>query len=300
MWCQQYVLLIGLRGKADFFAGTKPSPRWVPGVSPKPSIVPTEPGLTPGVPFPQGCSAPRFPPTAWGPAARPPEPLLTRGIPDLELDAFAWLDLDQTGEKIHPHRGVRNLGEAALGEAADQTGLAHRGIPDDNEPKLVQPDGLHGWARRSPGARGLGLGGDGAPPRRPRRRRGARALERPREHCWPRSPRRDRPRRRASERAEDGGTALARSLAEVMKWQQHQHHALTHHRQPGYSKAPRRRDVPPAALSGREAHTESAAKTRGPLPSNALALSASPGTWSARPLDGRTDPADPGTRKASS
>lgn len=73
-----------------------------------------------------------------------PEPLLTRGIPDLELDAFSWLDLHQTREKIHPHGGVRNLGKAALGEAADQTGLAHRGIPDDNEPELVQPDSFHG------------------------------------------------------------------------------------------------------------------------------------------------------------
>lgn len=87
--------------------------------------------------FPRGCASREDPPTARGPAVLPPEPLLTRGIPDLELDAFSWLDLHQTGEKIHPHGGVRNLGKAALGEAADQTGLAHRGIPDDNEPELI-------------------------------------------------------------------------------------------------------------------------------------------------------------------
>lgn len=99
--------------------------------------------------IPRGFASSEDPPTARGPqAALPPEPLLTRGIPDLELDAFSGLDLHQTGEEIHPHGGVRNLGKAALGEAANQTGLAHRGIPDDNEPELVQPDGLHGWARQ--------------------------------------------------------------------------------------------------------------------------------------------------------
>lgn len=211
MWCQQYVLLIGLPGKADFLPALNLAQGGFQEHLPSPRSSLRSQASRRAPPFPRDAPYPESPPTAWGPGARPPEPLLTRGIPDLELDAFAWLDLNQTGEKIHPHRGVRNLGEAALGEAADQTGLAHRGIPDDNEPKLVQPDGLHGWARRSPGARGLGLGGDGAPPRRPRRRRGARALERPREHRWPRSPRRGRPRRRASERRMEAPRSLAPS-----------------------------------------------------------------------------------------
>lgn len=101
-------------------------------------IVPKGPRPGPGSPlFPGVVQAPKTLPLLAAPAALPPEPLLTRGIPDLELDAFSWLDLHQTGEKIHPHGGVRNLGKAALGEAADQTGFAHRGIPDDNEPELV-------------------------------------------------------------------------------------------------------------------------------------------------------------------
>lgn len=103
--------------------------------------------------------------------ALPPEPLLTRGIPDLELDAFSRLDLHQAGEKIHPHGGVRNLGKATLGEAADQAGLAHCGIPDDNEPELVQPDGLHG--RGSAGLLGSDPGRREGAPRRRLRERGS-------------------------------------------------------------------------------------------------------------------------------
>ncbi|OWK08066.1 hypothetical protein Celaphus_00008155, partial [Cervus elaphus hippelaphus] len=107
--------------------------------------------------FPRGSGKPRRPShCSRAESALPPEPLLTRGIPDLELDAFSGFDLHQTGEEIHPHRRVRNLGKAALGEAADQTRLAHRGIPDDNQPELIQPDGLHG--RGSAGLLGPGRG----------------------------------------------------------------------------------------------------------------------------------------------
>lgn len=169
--------------------------------------------------FPRGSGKPRRPShCSRAESALPPEPLLTRGIPDLELDAFSGFDLHQTGEEIHPHRRVRNLGKAALGEAADQTRLAHRGIPDDNQPELIQPDGLHG--RGSAGLLGPGRGRrDGGARPGPRRARLGPDLDRPRGHRWPGSLRPGRPRR-----GEDRGMDAA--LAEVMKWQQHQHHAL--------------------------------------------------------------------------
>lgn len=58
----------------------------------------------------------------------------------------------------------------------------------------------------------------GARPR-PRRVRLGPDLDRPRAHRWPGSLRRGRPRSRESR-------GMDAALAEVMKWQQHQHHAL--------------------------------------------------------------------------
>lgn len=72
-----------------------------------------------------------------------PETLLTGGVPDLQLDPFAWLDLHQPREKIHADGGVGHLGEAALREAPDQTRFAHRGVPNDDQPELIEPYRLH-------------------------------------------------------------------------------------------------------------------------------------------------------------
>lgn len=72
-----------------------------------------------------------------------PETLLARRVPDLQLDPFARLDLHQPGEEIHADGRVRHLGEAALREAADQTRLPHRRVPDDDQPELIEPYGLH-------------------------------------------------------------------------------------------------------------------------------------------------------------
>lgn len=75
-----------------------------------------------------------------------PEALLTRCVPDLQLDPLAGLDLHQPGEEVHADGGVRHLGEAALREPPDQTRLAHRGVPDDDQPELIEPYRLHDLA----------------------------------------------------------------------------------------------------------------------------------------------------------
>lgn len=72
-----------------------------------------------------------------------PEPLLTRGVPDLKFDPFSRLDLHQAREEVHANGRVRHLGEAALCEPADQARLAHSGVSDDNQTKLVKPYRLH-------------------------------------------------------------------------------------------------------------------------------------------------------------
>lgn len=72
-----------------------------------------------------------------------PESLLTRRVPDLQLDPLSGLDLHQAGEEVHADRGIGDLSEATLGEPADQTRLPYRGVPDDDQPELVEPDGLH-------------------------------------------------------------------------------------------------------------------------------------------------------------
>lgn len=72
-----------------------------------------------------------------------PEALLPGGVPDLQLDPLPGLDLHQAGEEVHAHGGVGHLGEATLREPPDQTRLAHRGVPDDDEAELVEPYGLH-------------------------------------------------------------------------------------------------------------------------------------------------------------
>lgn len=75
-----------------------------------------------------------------------PEALLTRGVPDLQLDPLPGLDLHQPGEEVHADGGVRHLGEASLREPPDQTRLAHRGVPDDDQPELIEPYRLHDLA----------------------------------------------------------------------------------------------------------------------------------------------------------
>lgn len=75
-----------------------------------------------------------------------PKALLTRGVPDLQLDPFPRLDLHQPGEEVHADGGVGHLGEAALREPPDQTGLPHRGVPDDDQPELIEPYRLHDLA----------------------------------------------------------------------------------------------------------------------------------------------------------
>lgn len=76
-----------------------------------------------------------------------PEPLLSRRVPELQLDPLARLDLQQAGEEVHADGGVAGggaqPGEAALGEAVQEAGLAHGGVPDHDEAELVDPDGLH-------------------------------------------------------------------------------------------------------------------------------------------------------------
>lgn len=86
-----------------------------------------------------------------------PEPLLTRRVPELQLDPFAGFDLQQAGEEVHADRGVAGWGaqpgKAALGEAVQEARLAHGGVPDHYEAELVDPDGLHrSGAPRAPRA----------------------------------------------------------------------------------------------------------------------------------------------------
>lgn len=72
-----------------------------------------------------------------------PKPFLSCCVPDLKFDAFARLDLHQTGEEVHPHSGIGHLGEAAFGEPPDETRLANCGVSDDYQTKLIEPYGLH-------------------------------------------------------------------------------------------------------------------------------------------------------------
>lgn len=94
-----------------------------------------------------------------------PEALLPRGVPDLQLDPLAGLDLHQPGEEVHADGGVRHLGEATLREPPDQTRLSHRGVPDDDQPELIEPYRLHdfgfGCLSHAPVCRSVSLlGGD--------------------------------------------------------------------------------------------------------------------------------------------
>lgn len=88
-------------------------------------------GAVPGVPAP----------------AALPEPLLSRRVPELQLDPLARLDLQQAGEEVHADSGVAGWGaqpgKAALSEAVQEARLAHCGVPDHDEAELVDPDGLH-------------------------------------------------------------------------------------------------------------------------------------------------------------
>ena len=88
-------------------------------------------GAVPGVPAP----------------AALPEPLLSRRVPELQLDPLARLDLQQAGEEVHADGGVAGWGaqprKAALSEAVQEARLAHCGVPDHDEAELVDPDGLH-------------------------------------------------------------------------------------------------------------------------------------------------------------
>lgn len=66
-----------------------------------------------------------------------PEPLLSSCVPDLQFDAFAWLDLHQTGKEIHSDCGVRHLRKTPLCETSDQTRFAHCRVADDDQSELV-------------------------------------------------------------------------------------------------------------------------------------------------------------------
>lgn len=96
----------------------------------------------------------------WGPGvpvpATLPEPLLSRRVPELQLDPLARLDFQQAGEEVHADSGVAGggaqPGEAALSEAVQEARLAHGGVPYHDESELVDPDGLHrSRALRAPG-----------------------------------------------------------------------------------------------------------------------------------------------------
>lgn len=72
-----------------------------------------------------------------------PESLLACRVPDLKLDAFAWFDLDQTGEEVYANSRIRHLCKTSFCEASDQTRLPHRRVANDNQPELVQPYSFH-------------------------------------------------------------------------------------------------------------------------------------------------------------
>lgn len=66
-----------------------------------------------------------------------PEPLLSSRVPDLQFDAFAWLNLHQTGKEIHSDGGVRHLCKTPLCETSDQTRLAYCRVANDDQSELV-------------------------------------------------------------------------------------------------------------------------------------------------------------------
>lgn len=58
-----------------------------------------------------------------------PEPLLSRSVPQLDLNAFS-IDIDRSLSEVHPDRGLGAVGEAAGAEAVSQARLAHVRVTD--------------------------------------------------------------------------------------------------------------------------------------------------------------------------
>lgn len=58
-----------------------------------------------------------------------PEPLLSRSVPQLDLNAFS-IDIHGSLSEVHPDRGLGAVGEAAGAEAVSQARLAHVRVTD--------------------------------------------------------------------------------------------------------------------------------------------------------------------------
>ena len=65
-----------------------------------------------------------------------PEPLLARGIPDLQLDGLP-LQLDCPDLEVHADRGDVRLGVGVVRKPEQQAGLSHAGVANQQELEQV-------------------------------------------------------------------------------------------------------------------------------------------------------------------
>ena len=74
-----------------------------------------------------------------------PEPLLARGVPDLQFDGLA-VKLDGADLEVHPDGGDVGLGVGVVGEAEEEARLSHARVTDQEE--LEQVVTARGGGRR--------------------------------------------------------------------------------------------------------------------------------------------------------
>eukprot|EP00632_Arachnochrysis_sp_CCMP2950_P005168 CAMPEP_0185700974 /NCGR_PEP_ID=MMETSP1164-20130828/8228_1 /TAXON_ID=1104430 /ORGANISM="Chrysoreinhardia sp, Strain CCMP2950" /LENGTH=465 /DNA_ID=CAMNT_0028367945 /DNA_START=337 /DNA_END=1731 /DNA_ORIENTATION=+ len=72
-----------------------------------------------------------------------PEPLLTRGVPDLQLDRLA-LELDRPDLEVHPDGRDVRLGVRVIGEAQQKARLPDARVPDEEQLEEVVVLRVHG------------------------------------------------------------------------------------------------------------------------------------------------------------
>ena len=65
-----------------------------------------------------------------------PEPLLARGVPDLQFDGLA-VQLDGADLEIDPDGGNVRLGVCVVGETEQEAGFAHAGVSDQEQLEQV-------------------------------------------------------------------------------------------------------------------------------------------------------------------